>query len=110
MKFLQFKNVYFLKFIKAVEKALKALLYQIDANKVSLNTHSLSSLAYSVGDVDLIGRVGCLESITGNYFRMRYPDAVPGGCIPSDLYTEDDARRAIECTQEIIMQMIRPTM
>ncbi|XP_048775772.2 sacsin-like [Ostrea edulis] len=91
---------------QAVEKALKALLYQIDADKVSLNTHSLSSLAYSVGDVNLSGLVGCLESITGSYFRMRYPDAVPGGSIPSDLYTEEHARRAIECAQEIL-QIVR---
>lgn len=57
-------------------------------------------------DVNLSGLVDSLESITGSYFRMRYPDAVPGGSIPSDLYTEEHARRAIECAQEIF-QIVR---
>ncbi|XP_062586454.1 sacsin-like isoform X2 [Saccostrea cucullata] len=91
---------------QAVEKALKALLYQIDANKVALNTHNLSSLAYLTEDVNLSGLVGRLESITGGYFQMRYPDAVPGGCIPSDLYTSDKATKAIEYASEIL-QTIR---
>lgn len=92
--------------MQAVEKALKALQYQLDADKVSLNMHSLSTMASTLADVKLSGLVGQLEGITGDYFCMRYPGAVHGGHISSDLYTEDQAKRAIERTREIL-QIVR---
>lgn len=92
--------------MQAVEKALKALQYQLDADKVSLNMHSLSTMASTLADVKLSGLVGQLEGITGDYFCMRYPDAVHEGHISSDLYTEDQAKRAIERTREIL-QIVR---
>ncbi|KAK3096916.1 hypothetical protein FSP39_004745 [Pinctada imbricata] len=93
---------------QASEKALKALLYKVGSDDMVLKSHRLPQLASSTHDAELIGLAGSLEDNTGSYFRMRYPDAVGGfsditGCrIPSDIYTRDQAERAVHLATSIV--------
>ncbi|KAK3098209.1 hypothetical protein FSP39_017235, partial [Pinctada imbricata] len=93
---------------QASEKALKALLYKVGSGDMDLKSHRLPQLASSTHDAELIGLAGSLEDNTGSYFRMRYPDAVGGfsgitGCrIPSDIYTRDQAERAVHLATGIV--------
>lgn len=83
------------------------MLYQIDADRVD-RTHSLSALVHGIDDVELSSIAYCMEGITGNYFQMRYPDAVSGNgmAIPSDIYTSNQAAEANECAGKIL-QLVR---
>ena len=76
----------------------------MDADKV-VPTHSLTSLARNIIDSELTGLVIHLEGITGNYFRMRYPDAVQFGHglkVPSEMYTQSEAEEAMEYARRIL--------
>ncbi|XP_061184826.1 sacsin-like [Saccostrea echinata] len=89
---------------QSAEKALKALLYQRDADQVD-RVHNLAALVQGLNDFELSGLARQLEGITGNYFRMRYPDAVPGGhgkATPSDIYTPNQAEEAVEIAGKIL--------
>ncbi|XP_062586452.1 sacsin-like isoform X2 [Saccostrea cucullata] len=89
---------------QSAEKALKALLFQIDADKVE-RIHSLVAISYGIDDTEVSGLACQLEGITGNYFQMRYPDAVPGGhgmATPSDIYTQNQAEQAVELAGKIL--------
>lgn len=78
--------------------------YQLDADQV-IQTHRLPALTSCLNDSELSGLALRLEGVTGNYFQMRYPDAVPSGDgmrIPSDLYNDAKAQEAIELAGEIL--------
>lgn len=86
---------------------MKALQYQIDADQV-VQTHKLSALTTNINDSELLSLALRLEGVTGNYFQMRYPDAVPSGDgmrIPSDLYNTAKAQDAIELAGEILQRV-----
>nr|XP_034318199.1 sacsin-like isoform X8 [Crassostrea gigas] len=92
---------------QSAEKALKALQYQLDADQV-IQTHRLPALTSCLNDSELSMLAIRLEGITGNYFQMRYPDAVPSGDgmrIPSDLYNAAKAKDAIELAGEILQRV-----
>ncbi|XP_078326293.1 sacsin-like isoform X2 [Crassostrea virginica] len=89
---------------KSAEKALKALLYQMDADEV-VQTHSLNVLTRNIIDPELAGLAIHLEGITGSYFRMRYPDAVQCGYgmkVPSEIYTQSQAEEVMEYARRIL--------
>lgn len=86
---------------------MKALQYQLDADQV-IQTHRLPALTSCLNDSELSMLAIRLEGITGNYFQMRYPDAVPSGDgmrIPSDLYNAAKAKDAIELAGEILQRV-----
>lgn len=86
---------------------MKALLYQIDADQV-VQVHRLSALTTNINDSELLTLAIRLEGVTGNYFQMRYPDAVSSGDgmrIPSDLYNAANAQEAIELAEEILQRV-----
>ncbi|XP_062586441.1 sacsin-like [Saccostrea cucullata] len=87
---------------QAAEKALKALWYEKGGIERVHSSHSLSELVSSIGEISLPDLIYQLENVTGSYFRMRYPDAVSESLIPSQIYTQSDARKAKEITKEIL--------
>ncbi|XP_061183640.1 sacsin-like [Saccostrea echinata] len=87
---------------QAAEKALKALWYETGGIERVHSSHNLKELLPSIADISLRDLINQLEGVTGNYFGMRYPDAVSRSCIPSELYTESDATTAKELTNEIL--------
>lgn len=95
------KYIDILTILKAVEKALKALLYQKDADLV-MRTHNLLMLASRFGNSVLTSLVQKFEEITGSYEAMRYPD-VTQGSIPSDIYTKEQASRAYTIAEEVLV-------
>lgn len=90
--------------MQSAEKALKALQFQIDADQV-VQTHSLSVLTRYIDDSELSMLAIRLEGVTGNYFQMRYPDAVPSGDgmrVPSEVYNAAQAEEAIDLAEKIL--------
>lgn len=86
---------------------MKALQYQLDADQV-VQTHRLPALTSYINDSVLSMLAIRLEGVTGNYFQMRYPDAVPSGDglrIPSDLYNAANAQEAIQLAGEILQRV-----
>ncbi|XP_061173202.1 sacsin-like [Saccostrea echinata] len=86
---------------QAVEKALKALLYQKDAD-LFMRTHDLSLLASRCGGDELKSMVLKFEEVTKSYDAMRYPDGVASGSVPSEFYTEEQASNAKIQAQRIL--------
>ncbi|KAL3892284.1 hypothetical protein ACJMK2_004503 [Sinanodonta woodiana] len=88
---------------QATEKALKAAVYAKDANKVDLKSHQLASIATKGGlNQDLVQLAMSLQSCLGEHTRMRYPDPIARTPIPSDLYTDEEARNALEIAENVI--------
>ncbi|KAL3842998.1 hypothetical protein ACJMK2_020960 [Sinanodonta woodiana] len=91
---------------QATEKALKAAVYAEDANKVDLKSHQLANIATKGGlSQDLVQLAMNLQSCLGEHTRMRYPDPIARTPIPSDLYTDEQARNALEIA-EIAVQLV----
>lgn len=89
---------------QSAEKALKALQFQIDADQV-VQIHRLPALTSCINDSELSGLAFRLEGVTGNYFQMRYPDAVPsedGMRVPSEVYNAAQAEEAIDLAEKIL--------
>ena len=89
---------------QSAEKAIKALLYQIDADKV-VQTHFLTVLTSNINDSELTDLAINLERITGSYFQMRYPDALQsrvGIKVPSEMYTQSQAEEVMEYARRIL--------
>lgn len=86
--------------LQAAEKALKAAQYFDDANRVSFS-HSLITDA-SKKNPKLKRAAEELEILVVDYNRMRYPRTkdFPNG--PSDIYSEGDAKKAIELATTIL--------
>ncbi|KAK3746288.1 hypothetical protein QZH41_016543, partial [Actinostola sp. cb2023] len=85
---------------QSAEKALKAAQYSRDADKSS--THSLSAIASSLDNSELLSLANSMERLLGDSTRMRYPDRVQYPNIPHDIYTTDMAAQALELAREIL--------
>ncbi|XP_069137977.1 sacsin-like [Argopecten irradians] len=89
------------KFHQACEKACKAYMYSIDAEKVS-KTHYLPNIL-SYGSIDGLDNVlREIETLVGSYSRMRYPNVTDIPNIPGTLYTQDQAEKLMELTEKVI--------
>ncbi|XP_060579391.1 uncharacterized protein LOC132736304 [Ruditapes philippinarum] len=88
---------------QASEKALKAAWFAKNANKARQKEHSLTAIAIGLDEGSLFDEAQNLESLTGNYSYLRYPDAV-AGCtrIPAELFGSDKATNAIDITKRIL--------
>ena len=85
---------------QAAEKALKAAQYSLDSNKT--NVHNLVQNSLSLDDSQLTTLSGQLESRVGDSTRMRYPDQVNFPEIPSDVYSEETARDAVDLASRVL--------
>nr|KAG5705530.1 hypothetical protein BaRGS_009183 [Batillaria attramentaria] len=90
---------------QALEKALKAVMYNRDANQVSRD-HELCSLASRVGDSSLSKLANRLQSIVGEHTRMRYPDVCQYPKIPAEVYDNDAASVACDLTEQSLTRCI----
>jgi HEPN domain-containing protein len=82
---------------QAAEKAVKALH---QASGVEAWGHSVSALLAGLDDVpDAV--VEAAKGLDKHYIPARYPDAHPAGA-PGELYTERDARRALDDAGAVI--------
>ncbi|KAK3091533.1 hypothetical protein FSP39_020564, partial [Pinctada imbricata] len=88
---------------QAVEKALKAMWYNIDANNVTTN-HDLSNIAQNLPDPELCTIARELEGIVGYHTQMRYPDQHSGSRVPSlaTIYSQDSAEKCIQLAERTI--------
>ncbi|KAK6180312.1 hypothetical protein SNE40_012494 [Patella caerulea] len=86
---------------QSAEKALKAVWYNIDAHKVSLD-HNLNSVASGLPNSDLVQLAAELQSTIGEHTRMRYPDKLSYPNIPHDAYNESVSTSACRLTRKII--------
>jgi HEPN domain-containing protein len=86
---------------QSVEKALKAFLIAKGAEEVW--GHSTSDLCKDAQsfDSDFTTLQNDAASLDKYYIPTRYPNALPGG-IPSEVFDEVDANRAISIVQRII--------
>ena len=87
-------------FFQAAEKALKAAQYSVDSNKT--NVHNLVQNSLTLKDSNLTSLSSNLESLLGDSTRMRYPDQVCCPRIPSDIYTREMARQALQLATRIL--------
>lgn len=85
---------------QAAEKALKAAQYSVDSNKT--NVHNLVQNSLSLDDSQLTTLSDQLEKCVGDSTRMRYPDQVDIPQIPSDVYTEEIARDAVDLASRVL--------
>lgn len=88
---------------QAAEKALKAAQYSLDSNKT--NVHNLVQNSLSLDDSQLTALSGQLEMRVGDSTRMRYPDQVDFPEIPSDIYTEEMARDAVDLASRLLQNV-----
>ncbi|KAL3892278.1 hypothetical protein ACJMK2_004497 [Sinanodonta woodiana] len=88
---------------QVTEKALKAAVYAKDANKVDLKSHHLANIATKGGlSQDLVHLAINFQSCLGEHTRMRYPDPIARTVIPSELYTDEQARNALEIAENVV--------
>ncbi|KAK3584527.1 hypothetical protein CHS0354_039261 [Potamilus streckersoni] len=88
---------------QATEKALKAAVYAIDANKVNQKSHKLADIARNGGLIpDLLKLAKDVEDFLGEHTKMRYPDSISRTEIPAELYTEEQARTTLKITEKVI--------
>ena len=85
---------------QAAEKALKAAQYSLDSNKT--NVHNLVQNSLSLDDSQLTTLSSQLERSVGDSTRMRYPDQVDPPQIPSDVYSEEMARDAVDLASRLL--------
>ncbi|KAK6179092.1 hypothetical protein SNE40_011528 [Patella caerulea] len=85
---------------QSAEKALKAVWYKIDANKVSQD-HNLNHVACGLPYPDLVQLATELQSTIGEHTRMRYPDKLSYPNIPHDAYNESHSTTACTLTRKI---------
>ncbi|ESO89577.1 hypothetical protein LOTGIDRAFT_164873 [Lottia gigantea] len=87
---------------QAAEKALKAVWYTIDSNKVS-QYHNLSSIACGLTQYpELVSLADELQSCIRDHTRMRYPDTVHFPKVPKDVYDRNDSTKACQLTKQIV--------
>jgi len=86
---------------QSAEKALKAFLILKGAEEVW--GHSVGELSRDAQSFDEeFNKIeGISNSLDKYYIPTRYPNALPGG-IPSDVFDESDAQKAISMAEEII--------
>ena len=83
-----------------MEKALKAMHYQRDSNKVP-GTNILTNLLVDV-DTEVHVLVNRFTELTGTLERMMYPDRLSIPRIPSDMYNRTTATEVVKKAKEIL--------
>jgi len=83
------------------QKALKAVLYFDGARLITI--HSIAELIKQISKnrpefLTFLAPAGKLDQY---YLSSRYPDAVAQPAIPSEIFTEEQAKEAIEIAQKI---------
>ncbi|XP_050401998.1 sacsin [Patella vulgata] len=86
---------------QAAEKALKAVLYTIDGNKVT-HEHNVYQVACGLPYDNLKTLALELQNMIGYHTRMRYPDTLSYPQIPNDVYNKDHSQRGCEITRKIV--------
>jgi len=91
---------------QAAEKALKAFLYSMGAQKVW--GHSAAELCDDAGEFDkgllsLRQHAGLLDKY---YVPTRYPNGLPGG-IPAEAFGVEDSSQALRLATELLEAMAR---
>ena len=80
----------------------------IDAKKLQnrkFTTHDLVILAMETDNAELLRLAQEFRNLVQEHTRMRYPENFTGGQLPSELYTEADARLALQLAEEILDQV-----
>ena len=78
---------------------MKAAQYSVDSSKT--NVHNLVQNSLTLKDSNLTSLSSDLESLLGDSTRMRYPDQLCCPRIPSDSYTQEMAREALQLATKI---------
>ncbi|XP_070535151.1 sacsin-like [Ptychodera flava] len=91
---------------QAVEKALKGGLYATLGYLPDPRSHSniilASSLSYHASDVDVVADSVALMNMKCDNIHPRYPDVHARPQIPNDVYTRQNAEKALEHTTNIL--------
>ena len=98
---LLFNYVWLFMSFQAAEKALKAMQYNVDANKKTKD-HNLFQNCCDFDDHELTQLAGQLEGLVVNSAHMRYPDAMSYPKIPNDVYTVQKAEKALDLARDIL--------
>ncbi|XP_055954299.1 sacsin [Patella vulgata] len=86
---------------QSAEKALKAVWYKIDANKVTRD-HDLNRVANGLPYPNLVQLATELQSTIGEYAGFRYPDTESYPRIPHDAYNKTHSQQACTLAGQII--------
>ena len=88
-----------------VEKSLKAVMYaECGITGKQLNTHDVHQLANDVSNGTGINRqvVDLADRVKSYYLSTRYPNRQPAGRVPAEAFDQNEARRALEATTELL--------
>ena len=87
---------------QACQKALKGVLYSDGARQVAI--HSIAELAKQVGErhPEILTLREEAATLDQYYLSSRYPDAIAEPAIPAEIFTEDQARRAVAIAREVL--------
>ena len=69
-----------------------------------LNTHDVHRLANDVSNGTGISRqvVDLADRVRNYYLSTRYPNRQPAGRVPAEAFDQNEARRALEATTELL--------
>lgn len=87
---------------QSAEKAMKALLFYHGYEVV--RGHSVGALCELIvsREPDFSNLVSAAKWLDKFYIPTRYPDALPDGAIPSEVYDREDAERALAKARKIL--------
>jgi len=100
---------------QSAEKAVRALLYFYDKES---RGHSIVKLLENLEEADTVSSSisSIAEMLLKNarlldklYIPTRYPDGLPDGLIPADVFTLEDAQNAVNAALEIIKAITKIT-
>jgi HEPN domain-containing protein len=85
---------------QAAEKAMKAVLQKFGMDAWG---HTLTALVGHLPSIDSASDsvVNCAKILDKHYIPTRYPNGFDSGA-PTDFYTEEEAKKAIQCAEAII--------
>ncbi len=89
---------------QTTQKALKAVLY--GEGERFINIHSIAELIKTVAfrHPDFSALLDKGAKLDQYYLSTRYPDAIPEPAIPSEIFSEDQAKEALEIMIEVFGQ------
>lgn len=76
-----------------------------DVQSVSIKGHDLCELATATEDEELVQIASRLQVILGFVGQLRYPDYLPYPKIPNEMYTNEQAVKAMELTR-ILLEVV----
>jgi len=84
---------------QAAQLAVKAYLILVGKNYFGHDLISLIKRTEIKAEEEILH---CASFLTKIYIPARYPDALPEGTIPFEVYDEKDKQKAIDCANKII--------